>query len=298
MSRTLLLRRLLVVSLVVIGAVVFKPWPTTLLPTLMSRAQETPDDAVSLSRSLDGTSLELRLDCLKSATIDPEPSLSGRIEVAATADSQNVLDGLGLTGGTVARLEYSGRCTGHFFSDPSLALTIKVPPATPIDLRETGSSDYRIGAVGGPLKLDLSGSGDIEVAQASDLNLRISGSSDVKIGRLDGTGSVYVAGSGDVAIDHAAMPSLAVELRGSGDVSIDDARIDALTASTAGSGDISVDGTVKDATLSATGSGDIKLEKATGQVQQHTAGSAEIHIGRRTQRKIQRRSRGVTLIST
>jgi hypothetical protein len=286
MDRIILLRRLFVLSVVVAGALVFKPWPsvtslagdtaTNAARRMFARTEASSDDDAKLVRSLDGTSLELRVKCLDAATIEPDPSLSGKIEVTATADDQADLDQLEITEGAVVQVGSKGECPS---GNSALTLLIKVPPATPIDLSETGSGDYRIGAVGGPLKLDLSGTGDVEAAQATNLDVRISGSNDVKIDRLDGTGWIYIAGSGDVTIDHAAMPSLAVELRGSGDLSIDKATIETLTASTVSSGDIRVGGTVKDATLTATGSGDITLTKATGQVQRHAAGSGEIHIG-------------------
>jgi hypothetical protein len=275
MHPVILRRRLFVFGLIVVAAIVTRHWSTA-----RSHAAETPADAAQLTKSLDGTSLELRLSCLNSASIDPQPSLSGKVEIAASARSQEELDRLEFTGGAVAHIEYKGDCIRYKADhEPSLVLTIKVPPATPIDLQDSGSGDYHIGAVGAALKLQLSGSGDIEAAQATDLDLRISGSSDVKLDRLDGPGKIDVSGSGDVSIDRGTMPSLAVELRGSGAVEIGDATIETLTASTTGSGDISVDGTVKDATLTTSGSGDITLGKATGEVHSHRSGSGEIHIG-------------------
>ena len=250
-----------------------------ILPSLFltALAATMPAGAETLSRSLDGTRLELRLSCVKSVAIDPEPGLAGKIEIVASAAAPDELDKLGFTGGAVAKIERKGDCPLHQ-DKPSLTLAIKVPPATPIDLEDAGPGDYKIGAVGAALKIDIAGSGDVEAADSTDLDLHIAGSGDVSLDRLNGPGKIAIRGSGDVTIGGGSMPNLAIELRGSGDTKIS-GEIGTLSASTVGSGDIQIDGGVKDAALSTFGSGDIEIAKATGSVKRSNTGSGTIKIG-------------------
>jgi hypothetical protein len=247
-------------------------------------AASMPAGAETLSKTLDGTQLELHLSCVKSVTIDPQPDLQGKVEITASAESHDELDPIDFTGGTTARIQRQGQCGDSFLGlsrhQPSLTLAIKIPPAMPIDLHDAGSGNYTIGPVGGPLKIELAGSGDIKATDGTALDLRINGSGSLNLDRLDGPGKIDIRGSGDVTIEGGVMPTLAIDLRGSGDIKISGGEIGTLAASIAGSGDIHIDGTVKDASLSSAGSGDIEIAKATGSVQSSKAGSGSIHIGK------------------
>ena len=215
--------------------------------------------AETLTRSLDGTQLELHLACVKSVEIQPAANLQGKVEIEASAASHDELAPLEFTGGSIAKIQRTGNC-GAIFSNPTLTLSIKVPPATPLDLHDAGAGSYKIGPVGAALKLELAGSGTVEAARSTDLDLRIAGSGDLTLQRLDGPGKIDIRGSGDAKI-----------LAGD---------IGTLTASIAGSGDAQIAGTVKDANLSTTGSGNIEIAKATGVVQQKKNGSGTITVGK------------------
>jgi Putative auto-transporter adhesin, head GIN domain len=235
--------------------------------------------AETLTRSLDGTKLETHLACVKSVEIQPTPSLQGKIEIEASAASHDELAPLEFAGGTIAKIQRTGNC-GIIFSNPTLTLSIKVPPATPLDLHDAGAGHYTIGPVGAALKLELAGSGDVEAAQSNDLDLHIAGSGNLVLQRLDGPAKIDIRGSGDATIVAGTMPSLAIELRGSGDAKIGAGEIGTLSANVAGSGAVHIDGTVKDATLSTAGSGDIDIAKATGAVQSKKLGSGTIRVGK------------------
>jgi hypothetical protein len=237
-----------------------------------------PASAETVNRTLDGSRLEIRMNCAKLVTIDPEPGLQGKIEIEATAAAQAELDPLVFTEGAAARVERKGECQFHD-RQPSLTIAIKVPAATPIDLRDEGSGDFRIGAVGAALKIVVEGSGNVEAASGTDLELHVAGSGDVDLDRLDGPGKIEIHGSGNVRIGNGTIPSLAIAVHGSGDVKLDGGEVGTLAASASGSGDIQIDGTVKDATLAVAGSGDIDVAKATGAVQSQKSGSGSNHIG-------------------
>jgi hypothetical protein len=252
--------------------------------------------AETITKTLDGSRLDLRLNCFKHVAIDPEPGLQGKVEIVATADRHEELEPLSFSGGATAAVERTGQCpnaggfhlditgsSGHLninSSEYTLTLAIKVPPATPIEIKNAGSGDYRIGPVNSALRLELRGSGNVEAADATDLDLRISGSGDVALHRLAGPGKIEIHGSGNVAIDDGTIPSLDVTVHGSGEVKVAGGSITTLDASTTGSGDIKIRGTVKDATLSTVGSGDIDLAKATGDVRRHQTGSGDIRVGK------------------
>jgi hypothetical protein len=250
--------------------------------------------AETVDKTLNGTALDLSLDCFEHATIDPLPGLQGEVLVEATAEYQDELDPLTFSNGPVVHIGRTGKCTPHVSKTTvdsplghltvkteryTLTLAIRVPPGMPIDIYNKGSGDYRIGLLGAPLKMDLLGSGDVEAADATDLDLRISGSSDVKLHKLNGPGRIEVQGSGDVDIDNGTMPKLTIAIRGSGDVRIAAGTIDNLDAGTTSSGDIKIKGAAKNLTLSTSGSGDIEIAKATGEVHRRQSGSGEIRIG-------------------
>lgn len=234
--------------------------------------------AETLDRSLDGTQVQLRLSCVKAVEITPSADLHGKVEVGAEAESADELKPLALTGGATAKIERQGDCRTHDH-EPTLTLSIKVPREMTIDLKDSGSGDYQIGAVGGPLKIVLAGSGDVRAERASTLDLEVAGSGTLDLDRLDGAGKIDLRGSGDVKIGEGTMPSLEIALRGSGDVNIGNAQIDKLVARIAGSGDIDIGGTVADAKLSTAGSGDISIAKATGKIEQSKVGSGSINVG-------------------
>jgi hypothetical protein len=236
-----------------------------------------PASAETLTKTLDGTELEMHMSCVKAVSIDPQPDLQGKIQIEAAADAHDEIVPLEFSGGTTARIDRKGDCRS---SHPTLTLAIKVPPATPVDLSDAGSGDYRIGALGAFLKVSVAGSGTVHAAETTEFDARIAGSGSIDLDRVNGPGKIEIRGSGDVTIRDGVMPTFAIELRGSGNAKLSQGSVGVLAASVTGSGNVRIGGTVKDASLSSTGSGDIDITRATGAVQKSTAGSGRITVGK------------------
>jgi hypothetical protein len=236
-------------------------------------------DSRSLTRSLEGSQLELRLSCVKTVTIDPEPGMEGKIEITASADSQDELDRLEFSGGTVARVTLKDNCR-HFLGHPSLTLAIKVPPATPISLDDAGAGEYAVGSVGGTLKAELAGAGELRIQRITALDLRSAGAAEIRIDRLDGPGSLALAGAGEVTIGDGTMPKLKLESDGAGAFHVKGGEIGTLDISLAGAGDAEIHAPVQDASLEIAGIGNIHVDKVTGTVHRSSvSGFGNIEIG-------------------
>ena len=266
------------------------------------------------SWTVDGTALAVASPCAKTVTIEPSPDLVGKVEVSATAKHQGEIDQLDIAGGATASIRvHEHQCKGggphisfHLFrlgidTGPSLELTVKVPAGMAIDIKEGKSTDYQIGSVGGPLTLDLSGSGDVSAEDAKNPVVHLSGSGDAQLdkvsgtleGRLSGSGDLSVgradlasadlatSGSGDISVDGGDFTALTVRLSGSGDLSLGEGKIGSLTIVSSGSSNAHVEAGVADADLSAGGSSDIDVHEVTGQLKQARHGSATIKIGER-----------------
>jgi DUF4097 and DUF4098 domain-containing protein YvlB len=234
-------------------------------------------EAESQTKTIDGKQLEIRTTCVKTVTIEPQADLTGKIIVEATAKRADELGAITLTSGDAARIERKGRCDND--QEITLVLNIKVPTGMPLDIRETGSGDYTIGAMAGPLKARFAGSGDLKAEEFTSVELEIAGSSDAEFGKINGPTSLSIHGSGDVKIASGTMPSLKVAVAGSGDVQMAAGDIGTLEVQVAGSGDVDLHATAQTASLNTAGSGDIRVAKVTGNVSQHSAGSGEIRIG-------------------
>ena len=262
--------------------------------------------------TVDGGALAIATPCAKTVTIEPSADLSGKIEVSARAKHRSEIDQLDIAGGTTASIgarEHGCKGGGPHISfslfnlglttGPSLEIAVKVPAGTAIDIKEAKSTDYQIGAVGGALTLDLSGSGDVSAEDAKDpvvhlsgggsaqldqasgrLEGRLSGSGDLSIGHADlASADLATSGSGDISADSGDFTALTVHMSGSGDLSLGEGKIGSLTLASSGSGSAEIEAVVGDADLSASGSSDIDLHEVTGQVKQSRRGSGEIKIG-------------------
>jgi len=263
--------------------------------------------------TVDGTALAVASPCAKTVTIEPSSDLSGKVEITATAKRQSEIDQLEIAGGATASIGVHARqCEGggpHIsfslfklgvVTGPSLEITVRVPAGMAIDIKEGKSTDYDIGAVGGVLTLDISGSGDVSAEEAKDPVVRLSGSGDAQLdrvsgkleGRLSGSGDLWIgraeisnadlatSGSGDVSVDGGDFASFAIRLSGSGDLSLGEGKIGSLTIASSGSSNAHVDAVVADADLSASGSSDIDVHEVTGQIKQAHHGSGTIQIGK------------------
>lgn len=197
---------------------------------------------------------ELRVDtpCAKSVSIEPSSSLKGQITVEARADHQEEIENLSVAGGATALVSRAHE--GCWMPGPNmqignlhigvserdtLEITIKVPQGIAIAVKEGGSGDYRIGDVGGTLRLDLHGSGSVDAESAKDLALTVSGSGDAHVATVSGKLDGKISGSGSLAVQKAMLSSTTLTITGSGDARVDEGDLGALTLVLHGSGDFS-----------------------------------------------------------
>ncbi|GGF36993.1 hypothetical protein GCM10011611_49340 [Aliidongia dinghuensis] len=237
--------------------------------------------AETVNQTLDGKALSIDLACVDRVEIQPKPGLSGKVVVEATSNKDGELKDFVFKGGETASVTRERRsCTSTVLDRPKTTVSIQVPAGTPIDIKNGGSTNYVVGAVGASLHARLAGSGYLTAVSATDVDIHVTGSSNVNIGQTNGSAEVQIAGSGDVRIGDAEMPSLKIKVSGSGNIAIDNGGIGTLTASVAGSGNLRVMATVQDATLSTVGSGNIEVAKVTGSLSSNKAGSGTIRAGR------------------
>ena len=236
--------------------------------------------AETVSQTLDGKVLSLDLACVDKVEIQPKAGLAGKVVVEATSSKDGELKDFVFKGGEAASVTREARsCPSAGLDRPKTTVSIQLPAGMAIDIKNAGSTNYVIGAVGA-LRARLAGSGYLTAVSATDLDIRIAGSSNVNLGQTNGPAKVKLAGSGDLRIGNTEMPSFKIDVRGSGKVTIDNGRIGTLTAAVAGSGTLKIMATVEDATLSTVGSGDIEVAKVTGTLASSKAGSGTIRAGR------------------
>lgn len=284
--------------------------------------------AAERSWALDGQSLKIDTPCAKNVTIQPGAA-AGKIKIQAEADHGEEIAQLSVTGGTVAKIgkNQDGCWSNHNISiggvriggssNPTLMLTLTVPDGISIEIREHGSADYQLGAVGGPLALDLGGSGDVSAATVTDLSLKISGSGNAEIadltgrliGVMSGSGNLTVtravvsqsnlaqSGSGNVSADHFQGPlqvkmsgsgnlnigmidsaNVALQLSGSSDITINEGKITNLALSASGSSDVTIDAAIRDASINLAGSSEVHIPEVSGHLAQSNSGSSHIEI--------------------
>jgi hypothetical protein len=237
--------------------------------------------AETISQILDGKRLAVAVNCVDRVEIQPDANLAGKIKVEASSSDADDLRDFVFDGGETASVTRERRvCIGLRINRPGVTVAIHVPAGMAIDIKNGGSTDFTVGAVGGALNARLAGSGTLKAETVTDLDLSIAGSSDVQLGRTNGAADIHIAGSGDVKIASAMMPSLKIDVRGSGTVQIEQGEIGTLGAAVAGSGDLTIKAVVKDASLSTVGSGDIEVAKVTGNLTSSKVGSGTIRAGR------------------
>ena len=237
--------------------------------------------AETINQTLSGKALAIDVTCVDQVEIQPQAGLSDKVTVEATSTKDGELKDFVFTGGETASVTRErNTCVGLTLDRPKTRISIHVPAGMPIDIKNGGSTNYLIGAVGGSLHARLAGSGYLTAESATDLDVHISGSSNVNVRQTHGPAEVHIAGSGNVRIGNADMHSLKIKIGGSGNVEIDNGGIGTLAASVAGSGTLKIMGTVTDATLSTVGSGNIEVAKVTGTLSSNKAGSGTIRAGR------------------
>ena len=154
-----------------------------------------------------------------------------------------------------------------------------VGPGAGLDLANSGCGDWKVADQNGPLRVSLSGSGDVRAGAVAAADVHISGSSDVYMLSARGGLNAAVSGSGDVDAATVSGP-LHVRVSGSGDVKIKGGAVTDMNVSVAGSGDVRFGGVAQSLEANIAGSGDVSAARVTGAVSKHVAGSGDVSVGR------------------
>ena len=252
--------------------------------TMLAMGLSTLASAASLETKLSGSSLEIDTPCAKQVTIEPDPGLQGSITVSATADNQQELAQLDFEGtGTTARIHTrAGQCWkpepfGSF--TPTLQMVLHVPAGIALDVDESGTSRYTIGAVGGPLKVDISGDAELSSALATTLALSLSGNGGVDVGSSDGNAQIDISGHGNITLGKATLPSLKVSLSGAGNMDVKAGTIGHATLDLSGMGSVRSDAAVQDADVDISGAGSVHLASVKGQLHKDVSGMGSVDVG-------------------
>lgn len=252
--------------------------------------------------TVEGGGLKISQSCARS--VDIQPGGAGhQVVIAATADKDDEINQLRVSGGSVATIELGNSpCFSKFSffginnSKPTLALTIKVPDGAAIEIRDGGVVHYTIGAVGGALNLslagasgfkaasatslslELSGASTAEIGEAGDTKLRTSGAGDVVIRKLKGTMDAKIAGAGNLTVDSIESSSVELHAAGRSDIKFAKGSIAYFYLDSAGASDAVIDAVVGDAKVSVAGAGDVTFAKLTGHINQSVAGVGSVKV--------------------
>ncbi len=243
--------------------------------------------ALADTQTIPAHSLVLSDGLQEDTVIEPDATLNGAVRVSR----EDGLDCLTLVRGDTLVIDTTP-CSNDS------GLRIEVPPGFAVTVKATSGGDIRIGDIGGPLTLSLTGSGDVTAGRTGPFILSSGGSSDVSVGAVEGTAVLTLSGSGDVkmssvrgpliirksgssdvAVGSIDSPSVEVENSGSGDVLLGGGTIGHLGVQINGSGDFATAATSRDADLSAHGGGDMRVGPVTGHITRSSGGGSDIRIG-------------------
>ncbi len=236
--------------------------------------------AGTLSATLQGSGLAVDTPCARSVEIMPDAGLHGQVTVQATAEHQEELDHLLLESrGIVLIHTHPGRCwQDGLNTEPTLALVVRVPAAYAITVDEAGASRYTIGAVGGPLSLDLSGAIDFTDEAATSVQADISGSGSLHVARADGAAQIAVSGHADITVEQAEMPTLSMDMSGAGSIDVAHGHIGRARLETSGAGHMQIGAEVGDAHVEVSGVGSVHFAKVTGQLTKEISGAGSVTV--------------------
>ncbi len=248
--------------------------------TLLAAASIGTAQAASLSATLTGSGLSVDSPCAKTVDITVDASLRGQAQVQASADHQEEIDHLFLESRGTARIHtHPGECWQDGFNfQPTLTLSVRVPAGYPLMIDESGVGHYTVGALGGPLSLDLSGAADITDAAATTVHADISGSGSLHILRADGPASVMLSGHGAVVVDQATMPTFSADLSGAGRIAIGPGHVGKARLDTSGAGHIQMDAEVDDAHVDLSGMGSVHFAKVNGHLTKDVSGFGSVTV--------------------
>ena len=236
-------------------------------------------------RHLEATGASFAIDssCARTVTIEPLPGLAGRVTVDATADHPDETAQLVFDSGSTAKLRIAGdecwRPDGGWSGSPTMKLAIHVPPGFGIAIDEGGGVTYAIGAVNGPLSLDLSGGVTLSAAEATTLNVDISGGGEATVATVDGPVKASISGGGRVTIAQGQVSALNLDISGGGGFALHGGEVAALSLDVSGGGQVHIDGPVGTAALDVSGGGTVNIAKVTGPLTKDVDESATVNIG-------------------
>lgn len=241
--------------------------------------------APSLHREVAGTGLTIDQTCAAHVTITPDGA-AGRITLDAIAEHPEELDQISFAPeGANARLSARmhncwGSGIAFFGNSRSLQMTLHVAPGTALDIADSGGVDYSLGAIDGPLHLDVSGG--ITLAEASTAAAQIDASGGVRLhfDSLKGALRADLSGGADLRIGHIEAPSVTLDASGGVQTDIGGGSITTLKASASGGVDMRIDATVQDADADASGGGSIALARVTGRLDKESSIGGDITVGR------------------
>ena len=255
----------------------------TMLAILAMPILSAHASALEREQTLTGDRLSIDSPCARHVDIQPDPVLHGQIAVHATADHAEELDQLLFDTRDGARIHVGPtRCwrpgSSRSFT-PTLTLTIRVPSQMPLTIAEAGAANYAIGAIGGPLRLDISGDVTLLDAEVAALDAQLSGASRITVARARGEAHVDLSGAGSLAIDQADLPVLAASVSGAGHIIVAHGQVGRTTLDISGIGGIRIDAVVDSATAQVSGLGSIRLARVTGALRKEISGVGTVTVG-------------------
>lgn len=256
---------------------------STMLAILAMPILSAHASALEREQTLTGDRLSIDSPCARRVDIQPDPALHAEIVVHATADHPEELAQLLFDTRDGARIHAGPtRCwrpDPWASFTPTLALTIRVPSRTPLSIEEAGAAEYAVGAIGGALRLDLSGKVTVADAQVAALDAEVSGFGHVAVARAQGEAHVDLSGAGSVAIDDADLPVLSASVSGAGHITIKHGQVGRTALDLSGAGGIRIDAVVDNATAEVSGIGSIRLARVTGALRKDISGIGTVTVG-------------------
>jgi hypothetical protein len=151
--------------------------------------------------------------------------------------------------------------------------------ARTVDFDSHGCGDWTIGDVAGPMRLNVSGSGDVRTGALGSAQMHASGSGNITTQAIRGGLQASISGSSDITAAAVSGP-LDVHVGGSGDVRIPAGRVTTMNVAVSGSGDVRFGGVAGALNADVAGSGDVSVGAVTGPIVKHVAGSGNVRVGR------------------
>jgi hypothetical protein len=239
-------------------------------------------NAATRHLSAPATRLEIDSPCARQVVITGDDTIGAQVTVDAVADHEEETSQLVLTGGDSAKLSVPERCWRPGFTmdfRPTLVLNIHVAPGAGIGINESGEAEYKVGDIGGPLNLDLSGAVRVQAGKVGALSLDLSGTGAVTVAQASGALQASLSGLGSLDIADGTVSAASLELSGRGSVQFRKGTIGKLTLSSSGTSNVTIGATVGDASIEVSGISNVKIAKVTGSVSKDVSGVASVVIG-------------------